>query len=550
MKRTLTAVAVLLVLGLSARAQQPSPPTGSISGQVVLDGKPVAGIGVLVSTRQDFGDAKTVARTSTDKEGNFTFSDLAAGNYTLLPDAPAYVINGQKRSWNPGMSVTLAAGETVDALSLVLERGGVITGRVYDSNGKPVIEENVQIRPVDENGKPVQTSFSFSSNRTDDRGIYRVFGLKPGRYIVSAGMRSDGGQMNYGTARKQFPETFYPGVMDEGRATPVEVTTGGEVSGIDIGFGRLTQTFTVSGRVLDESGAPVAKVNCGYGMVTGGRFSGGIGFGGTSNDRGEFEFNGLGPGSYAAIVWPDGKNPRYASPTPFEVADRNVSGLVINMKKGTTVSGSVVFEGAAARESASAAQNVAVVLSRPPSGSNGSLENQLSAKSGRLNADGSFTLAGVAAGQYQIGIWSYGGAKGMSVVRIERNGTPIPSEIEVTAETDVTGLVIVVASGTGALRGHVTVTGGTLPNDHMSVAYRRADVSTQAQRARIDDRGQFLVEGLAAGEYIASIDGYTGDTPGNWVVHKGKEQHITVADGATADVSLTLDLEHDPTEKP
>ncbi|HQR39614.1 MAG TPA: carboxypeptidase regulatory-like domain-containing protein, partial [Blastocatellia bacterium] len=107
MKRTLTAVAVLLVLGLSARAQQPSPPTGSISGQVVLDGKPVAGIGVLVSTRQDFGDAKTVARTSTDKEGNFTFSDLAAGNYTLLPDAPAYVINGQKRSWNPGMSVTL-----------------------------------------------------------------------------------------------------------------------------------------------------------------------------------------------------------------------------------------------------------------------------------------------------------------------------------------------------------------------------------------------------------------------------------------------------------
>lgn len=546
--KSIAAVVLLVAASAIAPAQEPAQ-TGSIGGTVTIDGKPAPGVAVMVSVAKSWNDVKIVSRTAADKEGKFAFADLGPGEYTILPNAPAYVVNGEARSWKPGVTVTLGDGEHIEGLALALERGGVITGRVYDANGRPVISEDVHIAAVDENGKRLQSDNWFGgTNRTDDRGIYRVFGLKPGRYIVSAGKPADGISMGYRSASKSYPATYYPGVLDEGRATPVEVSTGGEVGGIDIGFGRVAQNYAAAGRVVDENGEPAQLVNVAYGSVRDGRLTGSIGFSGASNERGEFRFTGLAPGSYAAIVMPGGTSGRTAAPVYFDVVDHDVAGIEITMKKGVTVAGSVVLEGPSGQNPAELLQSMVVYVSAK--GGRGGVEAQMATKSARIDAAGTFTIKGVSPGTYQIGVISMGKGKGLSVTRIEVGGVPLSGELEVTADADVGGVVMVLASGTGTIRGHVTVTGGTLSSQRMGVGFRRADSQAREQPATIDDRGQFLIEGLAPGEYVLFVRALTGDGPANWLMHNGKEQRITVANGATADASLTLDLENDPTEKP
>jgi len=85
---------------------------------------------------------------------------------------------------------------------------------------------------------------------SDDRGVYRIFGLPAGRYLVSAGNSDNSpfGQLFTGQRRVK---TYYPGVTDEPSAKPVEVTAAGEAVGIDIKLGAATKGFVVSGRIIE-----------------------------------------------------------------------------------------------------------------------------------------------------------------------------------------------------------------------------------------------------------------------------------------------------------
>src|SRR5262249_4529256 len=79
-----------------------------------------------------------------------------------------------------------------DQVTIRMTKGGVITGKVTDSQGQPAVQIPVQaIRLRDEKGRPArQVAKPFSTSEganTDDRGIYRLHGLEPGVYLVSAG---------------------------------------------------------------------------------------------------------------------------------------------------------------------------------------------------------------------------------------------------------------------------------------------------------------------------------------------------------------------------
>ena len=59
--------------------------------------------------------------------------------------------------------------------------GGVITGKVADEDGKPVIAQGVGAFRLDQQGKRDNTAaFQMLMWQTDDRGVYRIFGLEPG----------------------------------------------------------------------------------------------------------------------------------------------------------------------------------------------------------------------------------------------------------------------------------------------------------------------------------------------------------------------------------
>src|SRR5262245_55316510 len=122
----------------------------------------------------------------------------------------------------------------------------------------------------------------------------------------------------------------------------------------------------------------------------------------------------------------------------------------------------------------------------------------------QVNADGSFRMDGLQAGKARIGRWSR--SDELTIARIERNGAPTGERIEIDAGEQVTGVRVVFLYGALTLRGEMKVTGGTLPADCRFEIYAlRADQNAgYSLSAWTDDRGQFVIENLAPGEYEIS----------------------------------------------
>ena len=124
----------------------------------------------------------------TDDAGRFVFASLAAGNYSLVATKPGYVsaTYGAKRPGRgTGVPIAVLEGQRVTDISLKMLHGGVITGTVRSVTGQPVPNLGVQVYQVDSFGGARHLSMAAPGNTvTDDRGIYRAFGLAPGDYVV------------------------------------------------------------------------------------------------------------------------------------------------------------------------------------------------------------------------------------------------------------------------------------------------------------------------------------------------------------------------------
>ena len=119
--------------------------------------------------------------------------------------------------------------------------GFTITGRVTDADDKPIVEERLSLQYLTENGQqpprlPTQMGSIFI---TDDRGIYRIYGLPAGRYKVSVGQSGSGGigLPIWGT----YVQTYYPDATDISRANPVDLAEGAEAANIDIKVSRRAE---------------------------------------------------------------------------------------------------------------------------------------------------------------------------------------------------------------------------------------------------------------------------------------------------------------------
>ncbi len=160
---------------------------GMVSGRVTLDGKTAAGVEAVLLP--DGNERRLeVARTITDAEGRFRLSVERAGRYRVMPFAPAYVSSDAQ---NFARAITVAPGDEIADTDFALVLGGVIAGQITAPDGRPAIAERVALTPVVEAGRERPTlSLPSAILETDDRGVYRVFGLPPGRYLVSAGADS------------------------------------------------------------------------------------------------------------------------------------------------------------------------------------------------------------------------------------------------------------------------------------------------------------------------------------------------------------------------
>ena len=112
-------------------------------------------------------------------------------------------------------AIDLADGENVENQEIALKRGAVITGRVTDASGKPLVEQRVELTRLDERGQPARGAPGFSpyANLTDDRGIYRIYGLQAGRYLVGGRFRA-ARRFDYGDGQSHLLSTHIPSRHD------------------------------------------------------------------------------------------------------------------------------------------------------------------------------------------------------------------------------------------------------------------------------------------------------------------------------------------------
>src|SRR5262249_15982260 len=217
----ITLVASLLVSGASSYAQNPAVSKGNatVSGRITIGGQPAAGIKALLKKRGDqvvdSGAAQMPAATATtDADGRFRFTNLAAGAYRISVFSLAHVIEGESRSsYEYGKTVSVADDEEVENLDFSLTRGGVITGKGTDGNNMPVIAEGVGAFRLDRQGKHDNSAAGEMLRwQTDDRGVYRIFGLESGQYIVGVGTSSDDAAPSMGN-HGSYRRTYHPDVI-------------------------------------------------------------------------------------------------------------------------------------------------------------------------------------------------------------------------------------------------------------------------------------------------------------------------------------------------
>jgi protocatechuate 3,4-dioxygenase beta subunit len=545
--KTLQRIASLLILALLlavvGMAQSSSKETtASVSGRVTIGGKGAPGITVVATLNTSFLDNKTVAKTTTDEEGNYQLSGLPAGPFTIMPLAKAYKVATATGYKELGQAINIAEAEAVTRMDFALVRGGVITGRITDIDGHPVIGESVNIALNEKNGGNEHQRMMMSGgpgSQTDDRGVFRIYGLAPGTYTVSVGRSASAGE---GSDGSPYVRTFFPGVQDEAKATAIEIKEGTEIANVDISVARWAGGFSAAGRVVDaDSGEPVMSAYVVHAPVDESDHKmRNLNYSGNETDaNGAFRLEGLQPGHYAVFTLATVQNSSYSEPALFEISDSDIKGIEIKVRRGATLDGVVFVENNSDPAALALLQSVRLTAY---------VESKRlgvpSYAEARVDADNSFHLSGLAPGKARIWMQAFPTPpKGLTLVRTELDGLEQPEGIEITAGAHISGVRVVFAYGTGSVRGEVKLEGGTLPaGTQLQLALRSLSDSRRLTRSlEVDSRYHFLGENIPPGNYELSVRAISPDA--NAVPSfEPVKQNVTIANGAQVQVTLTIDL--------
>ncbi len=584
--RNLSSVAIILVLLLVSQGNGRSAclaqdlKGGSITGRVKLDGKPAQGITIIATpspssdpsrvVEQMFNSSASIKAT-TDSDGVYRLEGVPAGRYLVAASAPALV------SINSGSAgeITVTEDSVAEGVDFALSLGGVITGKITDGEGRPVIGESISLKPLDksEAATPNALAAGMFGNRmyaTDDRGVYRIFGLRPGRYLVSAGKDSDV-MSAFLSQRPKRVQTFYPSVTDEAKAKPVQVTGGSEAGGVDIQFSGTDKGFVVSGRVVDsEKNTPIANAMVAYSkgqntLIAGDKvviekdsedaITGMPGGFTTTNDKGEFRFASVAPGKYKleaksiGVFTGTGASQFYADPVAFEVHSINVEKLDIKVHRGAVISGVVVIESADTQDTLDRFGQLMlmamVIDDATKSYSSGNCV---------VGADGSFRLGGLKPGKVTIRPFSMSPRRA-GLLRVERNGVEVQGGFEIQPNEEITGIRVILTAATCVIRGRVTIQGGALQPGAKVMAQARSvnvdpsDLTNIVGNLPVDVRsnGSFVIENLTPGSYEVEVFTWV---PGQRGSHRASaKQIVAVTSESPAEVVLVLDLSGKASDK-
>jgi hypothetical protein len=291
---------------------------------------------------------------TSDADGKFELTSLRPGAYSVSANSPGYVLSDQdsKAFYRPG-----------DTATLTLIKGGVITGKVTNSSGDPVVGALVRAIKVREaNDKPVRVRRDLGSQiaesmevtlgpfKTDDRGIYRIYGLAPGYYQVAAGGRSGQGfSLGGANAYDGDAPTYFPSSTME-TAADVTVAAGEEAANIDIRY-RENRGHSIGGTVTVSAGpAPQAitvlltRAGNGVGEATTIVMAGRDHFGFDTLLDGEYVVGAMGTSGNMAMAGAEGITASVSQPHRVTVRGADVSGINLVVEPLASIAGRIVLE--------------------------------------------------------------------------------------------------------------------------------------------------------------------------------------------------------------
>ena len=264
----------------NAPVSQPSPETSpvdpekvaSISGTVfsAANGSPLRKARITLQLPARNSGLPIARGALTDESGHFSIESLSPGQYDLSVQHDGYVQQqyGQDKPGKPPEMLTLAAGQKMDDLTFRLQQSAVITGHVYDEDGDPIENANVEVvRMAHIRGK--RQLEGEHSGSTDDQGEYRIYDLNPGHYYIRASHGGSGFMGTLGEEDLVYPPVFYPNAISFDKASPIDLKPGDEIPGVDF---QLTPNpskgYEVAGRVVGGATVKAGSMPGPMAMVT------------------------------------------------------------------------------------------------------------------------------------------------------------------------------------------------------------------------------------------------------------------------------------------
>jgi len=492
-----------------------APGTGALTGRVINEnGQPVSHARVYVTTPISLPQPRT---TFTDDSGSFEVSGLDASVYNVGASAPSYITAPREPDSLPPYY------RIGDSMTIHLLKGGVITGIVTSPTSEPMVQTGVRAILIrDSNGKPPTGLRSPITKATDDRGVYRIYGLASGTYLVSTG-----GRWLYGYSSNAYDSdapTYAPSSTRDG-AAEIVVRAGEETTGVDIRY-RGEPGHAVSG-VLSGLTAPDSDPNVTLTQIVNGTPQA-TAFSFQSFDNKGFAFYGVADGDYDLIAqsYLSQGDTTASEPLRITVKGADITGIELVVKGLASISGHMTLETSVAPECKNKRQpllsETLLVLRRSEKNTP---RDQLAFLSlfaqSSPDKSGDFVLRNLGPGQFGLNVQFF--AKYWYLRSIARETTAVQplrgglvnrqadvarNGISLKFGERVSGLTVTLAAGAASLRGTIKLAPGeSVPAKlHLNLVPAERESAEDVLRfftVPVNSEGTFVVNNLPPGRYWA-----------------------------------------------
>jgi hypothetical protein len=381
-----------------------------------------------------------------------------------------------------------------------------------------------------------------SEEESNDLGEFRLYGLTPGRYYISAeepAWNHVVGEREFSSdtknaGEKGYTRIYYPSALDPGKASPLVVKEGEEIPSIDFLMKEFA-VYRIRGRVLNL----VTKHGTRNAQVLLLRRNQGTDWIGLSDNNllksdGSFDIPEVAPGEYTVIAMLFDEEKMYSAQQDVDVVSADVDGLLLTVSAGVMILGRVNWEG----KPGLARDEVSVYLESEQS------KFGIGSKSANADESWQFALKEVADGTYKVGL------RGLSkdcYIKEMRYGEAVLPDTEFHVKGAGGDLEIAV-SCQGA-----RVDGSVLNADSLPAAGAWAVAIPEENKRKFlrlyksaltDQYGHFEIHGLAPGKYkLFSWQGVEEDAwqdPEFLKEYEGKGEDLEVKDGDQKSMELKL----------